>query len=114
MVKVKEFFARRHWEKLVPDADHTFVTAGLGGEADHTPAARASDGSWGAVFVPFNRKITVNMSVFATPVRGQWFDPVSGALTPVEGSPLPNRGLIEKAPPGDNSGHASDWVLVFE
>jgi len=115
MINVRLFFGSRHWDKLVPDAAHTFVTAGLGGSGTtHLVAARASDGSWGAAYVPTARTITVNLSGFAGLVQAHWYDPTSGAMTTVSGAPFANTGTVNITTPGSNGTGTSDWVLVFD
>jgi Protein of unknown function (DUF4038)/Concanavalin A-like lectin/glucanases superfamily/Putative collagen-binding domain of a collagenase len=103
---LKGFFAPRHWEKLVPDTAHTFITAGFSGAS----AERASDGSWGVIFVPTSRSVTVNLaSLTGGPKRARWFSPSSGVYTDVSGSPFANSGTVTTSPPG-----SGDWLLVLE
>jgi hypothetical protein len=115
MINVRLFFGSRHWEKLVPDSSHTFVTAGFGSNGPtRSVAARASDGTWGATYLPTARTITVNLSGFAGLVQAHWFDPISGAMTPVSGSPFVNTGTVNITTPGLNATGTADWVLVFD
>lgn len=115
MVNVRLFFTSRHWEKLVPDSAHTFVTAGLGNSTTtHLVAARASDGSWGAAYIPTARTITVSLNGFSGIVSAHWYDPTSGAMTTATGSPFTNAGTINLTTPGLNATATADWVLVFD
>jgi hypothetical protein len=103
--RLKTFFAQRHWEKLVPDAAHTFVTAGFSGAS----AERASDGSWGAVYVPSARTVTVNLATLAKTVQARWFNPATGSYSDVPGTPFANSGNLVTRPPA-----SGDWLLVLE
>ena len=108
-------FGSRHWERLIPDIGHTFLTAGFGSNGPtRAVAARANDGPWGAVYVPTARTITLDLSGFSGPVRAHWYDPTSGAMSAVAGSPLANTGNLMIATPGVNGTGTSDWVLVFD
>lgn len=115
MINVRLFFGSRHWEKLVPDSAHTFVTAGFGSNGPtRSLAARASDGTWAATYLPTARTITVNLSSFAGVVQAHWYDPTSGAMTTVPGSPFANAGTVNITTPGLNATGTADWVLVFD
>ncbi|QSQ19081.1 DUF4038 domain-containing protein [Pyxidicoccus parkwayensis] len=115
MVHVKALFSSRRWEKLVPDAAHTFLTAGLGTPGlDSTVAALAADGSFGLAYVPSLRTVTVDMSRLSGPATARWFDPTQGTYVTVSGSPFPNSGARTFTPPGNNGTGTGDWVLVLE
>jgi hypothetical protein len=56
------------------------------------------------------------MTRFAGPVRGQWYDPVSGTYFPVSGSPFSNkRSDVHLTTPSPSTGGQPhpDWVLVL-
>ncbi|MCP3137603.1 apiosidase-like domain-containing protein [Pyxidicoccus xibeiensis] len=115
MVHVKALFSSRRWEKLVPDAAHTFLTAGLGTPGlDSAVAALAGDGSFGIAYLPSLRTVTIDMSRMSGPVTARWFDPTQGTQTTVSGSPFPNSGTRTFTPPGNNGTGTGDWVLVLE
>lgn len=115
MINVRLLFGSRHWERLIPDVAHTFLTAGFGSNGpSRAVAARADDQSWGAVYVPTARTITVDLSGFSGTVRAHWYDPTSGAMTAVAGSPFVNTGSLTIATPGANGTGTADWVLVFD
>lgn len=119
---MKDFFQARAWYKLVPDQDHSVVTAGVGtfsavgnvSGSDYLTAARAADGSLVVAYMPTARTIVLDMTKLSGPARAQWYDPTNGAYYPVSGSPLPNVGTQVFTPPGTNSEGDSDWVLVLE
>ena len=114
MARVRPLFAARHWESLVPDAAHTFVTSGFGADGpSHAVAARAADGSWGAAYLPTARTVTVDLGGFSAPVQARWYDPTSGTLTNASGA-LPNTGSVTLTTPGPNATGTFDWVLVFD
>jgi hypothetical protein len=127
MAHVKALFEPRSWYDLVPDQDHTVVTAGYGTfdasttpgnryvmTSDYVTAARAPDGHLVMAYMPSLRSLTVDMSKLSGPARASWYDPSRGAYTPIKESPLPNSGKRNFAPPGNNGDGDGDWVLVLE
>jgi hypothetical protein len=120
MAYVKALFEARAWHELVPDQDHTVVTAGYGtlGKGDYVSAARVGDGSLVIAYVPStgteSRKITVNMERLSGPVNARWYNPTGGTYRTIAESPLANSGSREFATPGDNGTGTSDWVLLLE
>jgi hypothetical protein len=119
---LKTFFEPRAWFELVPDTAHTLVTAGYGtysddgyvDDNDYLTAARTSDGTLAIVFTPIIRTFTVDMSKLSADATTRWFDPSSGAYVAVPGSPLPNAGFRDFAPPENNADGDGGWVLVLE
>jgi hypothetical protein len=105
----------RPWWRLIPDVKHELVTAGYGTwkQADYATAALADDGSLAVVYLPTLRTVTVNLARLSGKAAARWFDPTSGKLTTVEGSPLANAGSHDFIPPGRNKAGDSDWVLVI-
>jgi uncharacterized protein DUF4038/collagenase-like protein with putative collagen-binding domain len=101
--RLKAFFAPRHWEKLVPDAAHAFITSG---PSDRS-AELASDGTWGAAYLPSGGNVTIALSVFAQTVTAKWFSPSSGTFTPL--GTFPPTGSLTFSPPS-----SGDWILVVE
>lgn len=83
---LREFMTARAWWNLAPDLDNTFLTAGAKGNSlwEQATAAKAADGTWGLVFVPTPRPITVNLAKFSGRVDAHWFDPTcEGRRQPV-------------------------------
>jgi len=131
----KDFFTSLPWQDLVPDQDHTVVTAGYGtfgskeisfnrkdfsaslqtgvSQSDYGAAAKTSDGSFVVVYLPTARTIAVNMASLKAPASARWFDPTNGAYTIVTGWPFANAGMRKFKPPGNNHDGDSDWVLVL-
>ena len=119
----KEFFTSYIWQDLVPDQDHTFLTAGFGtfgnvdtrvSESDYATAAITSAGNLAMVYMPTVRAITLNMSALKSSVRARWFDPSNGSYQDISGSPFSNSGSHDFTPPGKNHDGDGDWVLVLD
>ena len=119
---VEALFSPRRWYNLVPDQNHTLVTAGYGtavstgtvNDSDYATAAQTADGSLALVYIPTMRTITVAMSQLAGPVTARWYDPSSGVYSAISGSPFANAGSQTFTPTGNNADTNGDWVLVLE
>ena len=118
----KEFFSSLPWQDLVPDQDHTTITAGLGtygnlqtrvSKSDFCTASKTPDGSVVLAYMPTARTITVNMERLKGPANARWFDPTNGAYTTIPGGPFANSGTKQFTPPGNNHDGDSDWVLLL-
>ena len=117
-----KLFDGRPWYRLVPDARHTFVTAGYGtftdkgndGSSNYVAAASTADGTLGMAYLPERTMLTVDLSRLKRHVRGSWFDPSSGAFRPIAGAALARRGRVRLASPGTNAAGDHDWVLVLK
>ena len=115
MVHVRELLFSRAWWTLVPDLTSAFLTNGLGsGQFDLAVAAKAGDGSFGLIYMPNARTVTVSLGQLAGPnVNARWFDPADGAYTSI--GVFPNSGPQAFTTPGPNASTSySDWVLVLE
>ncbi len=119
----KNFFSSLPWQELVPDQDHTVVTAGLGNygtlqtrvsQSDYCTASKTPDGSWVIAYMPTARTITVNMATLRAPAKAKWFDPTSGAYLTVPGGPFAKTGTRQFTPPGRNHDGDDDWVLLLD
>jgi uncharacterized protein DUF4038/collagenase-like protein with putative collagen-binding domain len=112
----RTFFEAHAWWKLVPDSAGTFLTEGAGDRSswEYATAALADDGSWGLMYVPASRDVTVDLSRLRGPATARWYDPTSGALSSAHAATLENRGRRRFTPPGANAGGDRDWVLVLE
>ena len=119
---VKALFEPRAWYELVPDQDHTVVTAGYGtfsstgsiGGNDYVTAARTPNGKLVMAYAPSARTVTVDMNQLSGPVTARWFDPVVGTFTSIPGSPFSNTGSRDFTTPGTHADGAEDWVLILE
>ena len=121
---MENLFTAREWFNLVPDQQHSFLTAGMGTydsseddvlQSDYATAAVTPDGGFGAVYVPTARTITVNLNALAGNVTARWFDPSNNTFVPVAGSPFaPGSGSQQFTTPGPNSEGNGDWLLVLD
>ena len=119
----KKFFSSLAWQDLVPDQDHTVLTAGIGtfgdvdtrvSESDYATAARTPDGATVVVYVPTLRAITLNMACLRASAKARWFDPSNGTYVDAANGEVPNNGSREFTPPGKNHAGDGDWVLLLE
>lgn len=119
------------WHRLVPsglDGMATLVTAGggtygtwshagsLGGQ-DYVVAAADAQGTALVAYVPTTHtgSLTVTLAPMAGASFARWYDPTTGASTPVAGSPFPNTAPQTFTPPSAPHADGSrDWVLVLE
>ncbi len=127
---MQHLFGTRKWYDLVPDQEHTFVTAGYGtfvstgppattshgrfAENDCVTAARTPDGSLGMAYLPQGGTITIAMTKLQNGVTARWFDPSCNTFKTIAGSPFSNTGVQQFATPGKNASGEPDWVLVLE
>jgi Protein of unknown function (DUF4038)/Putative collagen-binding domain of a collagenase len=103
----------RPWQDLVPDQSHELLVKGGGDyladgdvlDSFYATAARTPDGSFGLVYVPTARRITLDLSKMKPGVTTRWFDPTDGSFVPAS-EPF--------KPPDKNSAGDGDWVLVIE
>jgi hypothetical protein len=121
MAYVTALFEPRAWYDLVPDQNHSVVTAGYGtfgggtiGSSDYVTGARTPDGKLVMAYVPSARTLTVDMSKLSGPAIARWYDPTTGRFTDISGSPFANAGSHNFTTPGNNAGGDGDWVLVLE
>src|SRR5205085_4628113 len=117
MMYAKALFTAYAWQNLVPDWNHTTLTAGFGsfGGTDYVTAGRASDGSLAMAYLPSVRTVSVNMAQFSgSSVNAFWYDPSNGTTSGFAGSPFANSGARQFTPPNNNSTGGGDWVLVLQ
>lgn len=102
------------WWRLEPDLAGTFLSGGIGKGVDRAVAARANDGSFAVLYLPSIREIAVEMTGLSGPqIAARWYDPASGAFTPVKGAPFPATGRHIFKPDTNNSSGHPDWVLLL-
>ncbi|MFC0436489.1 DUF4038 domain-containing protein [Kutzneria buriramensis] len=112
-----DLFKSSPWYDLVPDQDHTFLTAGYGvasavgnvNDNDYATAARTADGRFAFVYLPTSRTITVDMSKMRPGAVAFWYDPTDGRSRLAD--PPQGCGTVTLTPPGANHGGDDDWVL---
>ncbi|MGD0498863.1 MAG: DUF4038 domain-containing protein [Bryobacteraceae bacterium] len=119
----KHFFTALPWQDLVPDQDHSILTAGFGSYgtlqtrvsgSDYATAAATSDGRLLAIYMPTARTITIDTGKLRSSARARWFDPTNGAYQDIPGGPIVNRGSHRFTPPEKNHDGDSDWVLLLD
>ncbi|HVO79758.1 MAG TPA: DUF4038 domain-containing protein [Terriglobales bacterium] len=109
---------------LVPDQNHTVVTAGYGtfdngqdgnciNSNDYVATSYLSDGTAAVSYLPQSTTVTVDMSKFNAAVTARWYDPAAGSFTAISGSPFANSGAQDFSSPGSNADGDPDWVLVL-
>ena len=120
MRQVRDLFSTRKWWGLEPDLDSRLVVSGRGkaGAVDYVTSAVAKDGSFAILYLPQARPITIDLARLSPgadrKMRVAWFDPTTGSLKPVAGSPFANTSTREFTPPEKNATGEKDWVLALE
>ncbi|MBY0563338.1 MAG: glycoside hydrolase family 140 protein [Hyphomonadaceae bacterium] len=108
------FYSALNWQLLAPDISGLFLTGGGLTGNDRAAVSLASNGSFGVIYAPTQRTLTVNLSRLSGPrARARWFDPSNGAFTTIAGSPF-NLGSVNLSVPSGNAGGGTDWVLLLE
>lgn len=132
----KKFFLSLPWQDLIPDQQHTILTAGYGtfgsdeihldkegldasytlrvSQSDYATTARTQDGAVAVIYLPTARTVTVDMSHMSGPTSAEWFDPTDGKRTALSGGPFSNSGSREFTPPKQNHARDEDWVLLLK
>lgn len=119
----KDFFLSIPWQDLVPDEDHSILTAGGGSfgdletrvsESDYATAAKTPDGSTIVVYIPTARTITIDMTKLRGPAKARWFDPSNGTYQDASGKPIANSGSHQFTTPGKNRDDDGDWALLLQ
>ncbi len=105
------FRSRAHW-KLIPDLNHTVITAGFGAGENLTVASRTSDGQSIIAYVPNGNRatLTVDMASITSDIHQAtcwWFNPSSGTASLIGN--FATFGKRNFTPPD-----AGDWVLVID
>src|SRR5260370_24166127 len=103
--------SREHW-KMVPDINHTVVTAGYGSGDTVTVTSRTSDGQTIIAYIPNGNAATVTVDMGRITSAGKaakcwWFNPSSGASTSI--GMYASSGPRKFVAPDSN-----DWVLVID
>jgi hypothetical protein len=118
MARLGAFFRSRPWQRLDPERARELVVSGRGSGAAALTAASTADHRLALIYIPSDeagkRRLTVDLSHLAGPLRASWFNPARDDEVLVIGPDVPNSGRKEFETPGDNGTGASDWVLVLE
>ncbi|MBC8052423.1 MAG: DUF4038 domain-containing protein [Sphingobacteriaceae bacterium] len=124
-----EAFTSRQWHNLVPDFNHTVVTAGygkflagssniLGDGDDYATTGRSADGKLIMSYIPSTgtgtRTLTVNMTTLTgTSVVAKWLNPTNGVYTTI-GTYSNTNTAQNFTSPGNNGESTNDWLLILE
>ncbi len=113
MTILRDLFAAQEWWRLRPDIDGSFMVSGRGGWLRKSAiAAMADDGSFGMVYIPNRRRVTLDLDLLeGTPIVAEWMDPSTGDTTAADGSPI-DASRQTFHPPGRNASGDPDWILV--
>ncbi len=103
----KLFRSREHW-LLVPDTNHTVMTAGYQSGSTLAVTARTSDAQSIIAYIPTQRAVTIDMTkISGAWAQGWWFNPQTGAAMSI--GAISTAGSQSFTPPDSN-----DWVLVID
>jgi len=105
----RRFFDSLEWWELEPDIAHQFVVDGRGdpGGNDGAQVAVARGGDTLVAYLPSRLTLKVRLPrLSGEALRGFWFDPRTGAATPI--GTFPRDGVRPFQPPADG-----DWLLVL-
>lgn len=102
------------WFKYIPTPSVITGGGGTYGQGDYVTAATADDKSFLVAYLPVAGPITIDpTSLGASKVTATWFDPATGASTPVAGSPFSGTQSISlPAPPSSDGDMAVAIVPV--
>jgi hypothetical protein len=115
MTHLLRLFSSIPWWMLEPDSDNFLLVDGLGSGFDRAVAACAVDRTFGVVFVPSSRPLTLDLSKLVGPnVGARWYDPSLGQYSVVKGSPFPASASRVLTPESKNGAGGEDWVLVLQ
>jgi Protein of unknown function (DUF4038)/Putative collagen-binding domain of a collagenase len=105
---VGRLFNSRGFFKLVPDLNHSVLTAGFQSGSTYAAAARTSDGMTIIAFIPTLRTVTIDMTkITGTSASVWWFNPRDGSAT-AAGTAATTAPRTFTPPDGN------DWVLVLD
>jgi hypothetical protein len=108
---MRKLIELRPWYRMVPDQSVIASGQEMFGKEDHKQAARAEDGSFLLVYLPFGVSIGINMvSLSGKKVKAQWYNPREGTFAYI--GEFENAGVQEFIAP--TKGGNDDWVLVLE
>jgi hypothetical protein len=125
MAVLHRFFAGIRWDRLVPDFDHRFLTAGFGTYEtnpakdanhrtgfDYVTAMSAPDGSILVAYLPTSAPVTIDPKLVRNWKRAWFVDPSDGRMVrPRKFEPTAKGITLE--PPAKNLGGDSDWLLLI-
>jgi len=108
LAHVGRLLTSRAFPLLVPDQDHSVLTAGYESGTTYAAAARTRDGSTLIAYLPTARTVTVDLSRLAGgSARAWWFNPRTAAAIAIGIYPT-------GAPAAFTPADGDDWVLVVD
>ena len=109
--RMKAFLDTTQWWRLRPDVGHTFIVFGNGtpGAVDYAVGALADDNSFGVVYLPTARNLTLKLPT-GNGYTLRWFDPSNGSYRSGSVSG-PSGASVVMTHPGNNASNAPDWVI---
>jgi hypothetical protein len=91
--------------------DDNIIVSGQGTKEQHMVAFRAEDGSFGMVYLPIGKPITIDLSfIQQRQIHAWWFNPKNAAVIDIGKI---NRNKASQFTPPSN-GIGNDWVLVLD
>ena len=115
---LRKLFIDLPWQQLMPEDNHAILAEGYGNDTATALTACTADRKLSVTYIPSTgtdgRELTVAMGRFAEPVTARWYNPASGQVVEVEGSPFANHATRCLRTPGDNGTKANDWVLILD
>jgi hypothetical protein len=107
LVESRPYLLRTPDQSILAMEPKSGVNAGL----KKVVACAASDRSYGLVYIPASRTITVDLKqISGGKAKAWWYDPRSGKADPI--GEFETGGKQDFTPPGD--GEMQDWVLVLD
>lgn len=109
---LRNLFATLDWTRLVPDVDGRFLRAGHGEGPERAVAAVASDDSFGLIYLPSARAVTLDSGRLGNRrTAWKWYDPSGGTFRAAEEGAR-DGPLVTMMPPGQNAAGYEDWLLI--
>jgi hypothetical protein len=114
MQRIRTFLEPLPWWDLLPDTEHQFLTWGYGEytKSNYAVAAVSSDKKLGLVYVPGQRKVSVDLAKLSGPVQARWWNPANGKWTEVPAAETNRGGVVELQSPAPEDIFSSDAVLI--
>jgi len=112
IIHLAELMRLLQWPALAPDTSRKLIVGGRGSEEQEAAVSLSADRKLAVIYVPTRRDIVVDTGQLgaASPFALHWFDPATGQLTEVPGSPAAS-DMITLTPPIGSS--TTDWVAIL-
>jgi len=118
IAQLRKLFIGLPWHQLVPEDNHAILVEGYGSDTATALTATTADRKLSVSYIPSTgtdgRELTFAMGRFAKPVTARWYNPTTGRVAAVKGSPFVNRDIRTFRSPGDNGTRTNDWLLVLD